>query len=465
MKEFAKFYKLETHLRPPFSAQILFKNLRKASAAFLLLVLLSCASSSITDSNYEDNHLNPEQVTNWKSDIDFYHAHLEQNHIDLYHNISKAEFESELAGLKTSLPHYNKHQVMVEMMRITRLVGDGHTLYPYWGKAYSRFPVYFKLFGNDLRVIKTSVEYAHLMGQKLMSIEGTEVGELIPKIAPVVQGVDNYHSYENYLTSTINVAEVLFGLEITKQLSSADFEFTDGQGNNQSIILNAVAHNKLKDLKTVVLNKRPLNLDMPIASKDGIWLSADLQTNTAYIKFNSYPGYFKMLLFSNKVKKELIRHEIKNLIVDFRENGGGNFFEGLVLAQMLVTVDNLDWKNGIYVLIGKETFSAGVSNAAQYKQILNAKLVGEPTGGNPYGYQDADRFLLPNANWPVQYSKRLFRMQDTQTMGLVPDIHVETLWLDYKESHDKQLEWVLNDVSSRQVQDTTTHSTTTSMMH
>ncbi len=457
LKEFTNINDPKIPIRLPLGAPILLKYLRKVSAAFLSLVLFSCASTPMTGSNKDVNNLDPKQVSDWSSDIDFYHAQLEQKHIDLYHTISKAEFASELAGLKSSLTHFNKYQVMVEMMRITRLIGDGHTLYGYWGNGYSRFPVYFKLFGDDLRVIKTSVEYAHLIGQKLVAIDGTEVGDLIQKITPVVQGVDNSYSYEHFLPSTINVAEVLFGLEITNQLNSADFEFTDERGNNQSVILNAIAHTKLKDLETVVLNERPVNLGEPLSSRDGIWLSADIQTNTAYIKFNSYPGFFKMLLFSNKVKKQLIKHSIKNLIVDFRENGGGNFFEGLVLAQMLVTVDNLDWKNGIYVLIGKETFSAGVSNAAQYKQILNAKLVGEPTGGNPYGYQDADSFLLPNAKWPVQYSKRLFRMQDNQTMGLVPDIHIETLWSDYKESHDKQLEWVLNDISSRQVQVKATH--------
>lgn len=457
MKEFTKIYNPEIPLRFSLGAPMLLKYLRKVTAAFLSLILLSCASTPMAGSSKEVNDLDSKQVSDWISDIDFFQAELEKNHIDLYHNISKTEFESELTGLKSSLSHYNKYQVMVEMMRITRLIGDGHTLFGYWGNGYSRFPIYFKLFGNDLRVIKTSVEYAHLMGQKLRSIDGTEVSDLIKKIAPVVQGVDNIYSYEHFLPSTINVAEVLFGREITNQLNSADFEFTDEQGKHQLVNLNAIAHNQLKDLETVVLNKRLLNLGMPLASKDGIWFSADIQTNTAYIKFNSYPGYFKMLLFSNKVKKELIKHGIKNLIVDFRENGGGNFFEGLVLAQMLVTVDNLDWKNGVYVLIGKETFSAGVSNAAQYKQILNAKLVGEPTGGNPYGYQDADRFLLPNAKWPVQYSKRLFRMQDNQTPGLVPDVHVETLWDDFKESQDMQLEWVLNDISSRQVQDVETH--------
>ncbi len=426
------------------------RPMSKVVIAFVAILLFSCSSFHKNEENNEVLNLNPEQVTNWISDINFFHAQLEQLHINLYHSVSKKDFESELLGLKTTLPTYNKYQVMVEMMRITRLIGDGHTIYGYWSNGYSRFPVYFRLFGNELRVIKTTFEYRHLLGKKLTAIDGTEINELIKIISPVVQGVDNQHSLEHFLPYTINVAEVLFGLKITNQLNIATFEFTDDNGINQTVILNSIPHDKLKDLKMEVLYERPVNLGEPLKSTNGIWLSADIETNTAYIRFDNYPGYLKMLLFAHGVKKQIAKNQIKYLIIDFRGNGGGNFFEGLVLAQMLVTLDSLDWEHGIYALIGKETFSAGVSNAAQFKQILNAKIVGEATGGNPYGYQDADRFLLPNSQWTVQYSKRLFRMQDNQTNGLVPDVKIESDWSDYKQNRDKQLEWILNNISSKQ---------------
>jgi hypothetical protein len=421
----------------------------KVFIAFLALLSFSCASSKKNIVNNEAIDLNPEQVASWSNDINFFQSQLEHNHINLYHSISKKDFDSKLSDLKRLLPNYNKYQVMVEMMRITRLIGDGHTIYGYWSNDYSRFPVYLSLFDNELRVIKTTFDYRHLLGKKLTAIDGTEINELINIISPVVQGVDNQHSLEHFLPNTINVAEVLFGLKITKQLYIANFEFADDNGINQSVILNSITHDNLKSLITEELNERPVNLGEPLRSTNGIWLLADIPTNTAYIRFDSYPGYLKMLLFARSVKKQILKHQIRYLIIDFRRNGGGNFFEGLVLAQMLVTIDSLDWEHGIYALIGKETFSAGVSNAAQFKQILNAKLVGETTGGNPYGYQDADRFLLPNSKWTVQYSKRLFRMQDNQTNGLVPDIKIESDWSDYKQNRDKQLEWILNDISSK----------------
>ncbi len=63
-------------------------------------------------------------------------------------------------------------------------------------------------------------------------------------------------------------------------------------------------------------------------------------------------------------------------------------------------------------------------NAIEYRQILNAKIVGESTGGNPNGYQDADGFVLPFSKLKVSYSKRIYQMQQVPSQGLQPDVVV-----------------------------------------
>lgn len=413
-----------------------------------MVVALSCSSPK-EKVNPKVLDLSPEQVSQWSDDIDFFQSELEKRHIHLYHKLSKQDFESDLSALKDALPNHNAHEVMVELMRIARGIGDGHTLYAFWSKAYSRFPIQLMSFDDELRVVKTTQEHRHLLGKKLRGVDGTPIAEVIQRVSPVVQGVDNKHSLAHSLPSTIHVAEVLFGLKITDQLHTAKFEFSDDFGNNESVVLHAVGHEAFNGLMTEGLRSESQPLGKPLKSTDGLWLSADLPTQTAYIRFDHYPGFGKMLLFANGVKKQLEKHEIKYLIIDFRGNGGGNFFEGLVLAQMLVTVDGLEWRDGVYALIGKKTFSAGVSNAAQFKQILNAQWVGEPTGGNPYGYQDADRFELPHAGVTIQYSKRLFSMQDQSTEGLIPDVRIETTWTDYQQNRDPQLEWILADIANK----------------
>tara|TARA_R110002073_G_scaffold216229_2_gene376438 strand:+ start:172 stop:441 length:270 start_codon:yes stop_codon:yes gene_type:complete len=85
-------------------------------------------------------------------------------------------------------------------------------------------------------------------------------------------------------------------------------------------------------------------------------------------------------------------------------------------------------------------------NAVQYKQQLNAKIIGEPTGANPNGYQDLGQFSLPNTNLLITYTKRLFKLQDKNTMGLQPNVLILPKWINYKKGVDEVLNWVLNDI-------------------
>ncbi|WP_305472160.1 S41 family peptidase [Psychrobium sp. 1_MG-2023] len=149
-----------------------------------------------------------------------------------------------------------------------------------------------------------------------------------------------------------------------------------------------------------------------------------------------------LLTFINK-------HQSQNLIIDLRDNYGGDFFVGLKLAQLLILEDSIDWKSGVYVLIDNVTFSAAMSNAAQFSQLLNATLVGEPTGAKPSGYQDMGQFILPNSKLEVTYSKRHYHFDDNERNALYPQVHIEHSIENYKASKDNQLQWILSDIEQR----------------
>ncbi|MBE8718505.1 hypothetical protein C4F51_15070 [Cellvibrio sp. KB43] len=153
--------------------------------------------------------------------------------------------------------------------------------------------------------------------------------------------------------------------------------------------------------------------------------------------------------FADDLLKFINNNHSENLIIDLRDNHGGDFFVGLRLAQRLVLADSINWKSGVYVLINNVTFSAAMSNAAQFQQLLNAKLVGEPTGARPSGYQDMGSFTLPNSQLELTWSKRLYRFNDSQKDALYPDVTIKLSINDYINRKDPQLLWILNDIRSK----------------
>lgn len=415
----------------------------KAALAALATLLFACGAEQAQPRNSAEQ---------WSQDIDSYRAQLEEKHINLYHSVGREEFHAELAKLKAALPDLNEQQLLVELMRITRLVGDGHTQLAIWEMDNGFFPFRLQLFDGDLRLVAAGEPHRHLLGRKLESIDGVAADELLSRLSPLVQGVENEHSLRVRLGGQIGVAQLLYGLGIIQQPDRAAFTFSDDLGQLETVSATPLS----MDQYHKQVNQRLAPGSIPfgeegLSASDQLWLSADDKSRTAYLNFSGYPNRRQMENFAGKLRKHLDKSGTRNLIIDLRNNGGGDFFVGLLLAWSLVLVDGLDWDNGIYVLIGNRTYSAGMSNAAQFRQILNAKLVGEPTGGNPVGYQDMDSFTLPNSGWRVTYSKRNYRFQDQFSPGVQPDRVVETDWESYRAGVDKPLAWVMQDIATRRL--------------
>lgn len=388
--------------------------------------------------------LSASAIKAWQEDIDYLHQQLEKRHINLYHRISKEEFTGELNRLKQQLPELDPAGVPLALMRLIKEIGDGHTQFAYWGQTHHHFPLKLQMFDGDLHLVAIPPAYRHLLGMRLGRTNKHPVDVVIDQLKPVLQSVENPYSEMQRLAETMTVAEVLHGTGIISEINNADFSFIDETGREHRISLKshkADSAPKLTELRATL----PSGFIKHKARLDGVELFLDKKKGIALINFDHYP-HTGMTAFAEKLCGIFSDAAIRNVIIDLRRNGGGDFFVGLTLAWGLVLCDKLDWHNGMYVLIGRATFSAAMSNAVQYRQILNATLVGEPTGANPVGYQDADIFTLPNSGWVVMHSKRLYRFQEISTEGVEPDIFIAPELESLKQGKDLQLEWIIKNI-------------------
>lgn len=423
---------------------------------FLFIIICGTATgigftaSSATTNLHKTNLLSTQQIEQWRDDIDFMHKELESRHIDLYHKISTDFFNTELARIKQQLPSLSETSMSIELMRLMKQVGDGHTQFAYWGGTHHRYPLELRTFDDELHLIRIEPKHQHLLGATLVAIDDMPIEKALELIIPILQGVENIHSEKQRLNETISVAEVLYGLKIVENLQQANFTFKLPTGEQHKVSLNSLTIPQLQKYPMSSFKRpSPTNFTMHKLSIDGIELQLSNNGQIAYLDFHHYPTFSTMQDFAEDLVALLRKKKTREVIIDLRNNGGGDFFVGLHIAWALIMVDNLDWREGIYVLTGRKTFSAAMSNAAQYRQLLNATLVGEPTGANPVGYQDADSFSLPHSGWTVMYSKRLYRFQDSESQGVIPDILIYEKVDDYRQGKDRAFEWILNDIQSR----------------
>lgn len=95
------------------------------------------------------------------------------------------------------------------------------------------------------------------------------------------------------------------------------------------------------------------------------------------------------------------------------------------------------------MLIGPNTFSAAMSNAAQFRSMTAATLVGETIGERPDSYQESRQFKLPNSHFVVSHSSRFYKFVPEGENVVAPDKEIISTWEDFKNGRDAALEWVL----------------------
>lgn len=414
-------------------------------------------------------------INKWEEDIAAYETQLKQGHLNLFHASSEKAFDQKLNLLRSQLPRLSDNEILVALMQLTNTIGDGHTAFPLWGAPLHKFPFKFIAVDGKFYVSETTDENVDLFEAELLSINGKPIDAVATMLSETVPFAENQYSTSVRIAQYLPVAEVLNGLGIVDDKYVAQFTFfTNGETSTVT----------LKALETQTMNLQ-LSLDhfrtkepiKPIASQynrqfassnktsikqatQWLWFTHAKQKNAVYVKFERYPDMSTMEPFAKELLQFIDNNKSESLIIDLRNNYGGDFFVGLKLAQYLVLADSLHWQDGIYVLINNVTFSAAMSNAAQYKRLLNATLVGEPTGAKPRGYQDMGQFTLPNSKRVVSYSKRFYdfsigpkkgteasnQYTELKNDAIYPDKLISLSMEDYITNTDKQLQWVLERV-------------------
>ncbi len=93
--------------------------------------------------------------------------------------------------------------------------------------------------------------------------------------------------------------------------------------------------------------------------------------------------------------KELIKfiedHVVEKLIIDLRNNFGGNSSLLDPFIEDIKHCDKINKKGNLFVIIGRETFSSALLNAFSLKENTSAIFLGEPTGGKPNCYGELEK--------------------------------------------------------------------------
>ena len=153
--------------------------------------------------------------------------------------------------------------------------------------------------------------------------------------------------------------------------------------------------------------------------------------------------------------------ELSYLIIDVRNNGGGNSYNGRLIAEYLlhapqkhclggeISPQPNTYKGKLFLLTSNHTFSAAESFTIDLKESGYVTLVGEKTAGDTgcapkdftskYGIW----FRIPTSK--PKLSPKEFPMEGT---SIEPHYEVKQTISDFFDNKDTALEYVLNELIS-----------------
>jgi hypothetical protein len=479
------------------------------SCVIIALLLTGCSASKYSSYNPQ-NKIAPEKL---KKDFTLLKKILEANHPSLYWYTPKDSvdwyFNKIMQSTNDSL---TESQFRIKVAWFITKIRCGHTTVRpsknyihYVSKHdFNRFPLLLKVW-KDSMVVLASLNRSDSIfkrGTLVTSVEQHNTHELLDSMCQFIS-TDGYA--DNFKCQAISFNFPVYYSFAYPIKDSFFIRYTDSTGTQKETYVKLFK----PALDTAKLTESPIKTRPPtrrerkmisLLSKRSI--TYDTASNSAYMRIATFSDG-KLHSFFQRSFAELKDKNIPNLIIDLRENTGGNINASINLARYIkdksfrladtvaainrsltygkyihpslpyrivmrlttrkkndgkfhfVALEkyeykpyrNLHYNGNVYIVQGGYTFSAAAMFVLNVRGQQNITVVGEETGGGDYGTSaiHLPSIVLPNSK--LQVVLPLYRIVDDHTKikdghGIQPDIYIPPSSTAIRQGIDPKLQGV-----------------------
>jgi hypothetical protein len=397
----------------------------------------------------------------WHVDLEYLTRRVAETHYAPWRNISRAEWDAEIARIESAIPTMKDHEIVVALMQLLVKIGDGHTVVaaPKDGKlGFHVLPLSFYDFKDGLFVRMAHPDYAKLMGKRLVRIGDTPAEKALEMAATTTQR-DNPQQVRWLAPRYMARIEVLNALGIAKSLDGVDVVVADEKGKETRMSVKVIPIPQGSHGNEIL---PPGWLDMAAkTAAPPLWRSKPDQLFTAdylddakvvYANFRGVVNDEKETVeqFADRVVQLADSKNARALVIDVRLNNGGNNFLARAFLETLIASRYND-EGKLFVITGRETFSACQNFCTWLDRQTAAMFAGEPTGSRPNFVGEGNIIQLPYSGILVSASSRFWQDSVSEDMRLwiAPEFEAEMTSEDYRHNRDPAFAAILEYLDAR----------------
>src|SRR5262245_2242327 len=363
-----------------------------------------------------------ERVAGWRGDLDRYAALVEARHPNPFHSVDAAAWRAAVAALGTDIPRLSDTEIVGRFMQLAVMIGDGHTVFvpPLQGeRAFHLLPIWPYAIGDDWYVAAAAPAHRDLVGGRIVAMNGVPISPIDAQMRAMLP-------HDNAMTPrwvggiALQFAELIALAAHRADASqiSIDVEMPSGERRSATLAAGPIDRDPTTRWAPSgwpsVIDGAATPLWLAHADQTFFLAPAD-RDGIVYAQVNAVANAENETFeaFSARLGEALSGRRARTLVLDLRHNNGGNGALNWLLVREIVRARRIDHPGGIYVIIGRRTFSAAMNLASMMETHTDAIFVGEATGSRPNFYGEDTPFTLPYSGLSGSISSAWFQGGET----------------------------------------------------
>ncbi len=375
----------------------------------------------------------------WQQDLRYLATELPRLHLNAYHTIDQGRFEQEVDRLHDAIPSLDLNETEVGLQKLVAMIGDGHTQWDWRPSGVaSKLPLELYWLRDSLFVTGAGGVCKDALGARVISIGSLRTEEAYEAICSLIPHESDGWWLEKSVRLLVQPRKLL-GSGVVGGYGSVRFTFETSDGDTIECDFSDHVSSRWS-----ALDRLPTHPPLYRTRSDTeYWSKYFKETRALYLKCNWFGSPVSFPYYSDEFWQMVEDSLAQFVIVDLRDNGGGNTMCFTGFFESILKHDNINRKNHLYVLVNRGSFSAATDLAVLMRCETNALLVGEEMGGSPNTYGEVRTFKLPNCGVRVSYSVKYFEIWPDSLPPFGIDILIKASSEQYFAGQDPVLDSVL----------------------